>query len=321
MNRRQALSLLGSAAFGGCLSDTSGSGTTSETPTNETTTDPITETPSRTTTEPPELGVQNPEECPKWGENYVVCSPRADSPMVLDGSSDSETLPKAKLSFTLENTTNLAFASNFYGWKLWKRVKGAWYHVTPSYWPAPLHTLESGGSHTWTLTVDNTDLDQPIPTAQGTEDISVPGLGAGTYALGVSGWFRGQSDERQIAFVRRFELTGDSLELTPVGIESVERNDGTVVVTTTKSNSKKRLTATRVGDPPEEPKRVVTEQVLRTTAVRNALAHFEAGVETVRVENAREEMASVILATQGPTYVRYDGDTYKVETSEETADG
>lgn len=324
MNRRQALALLGSAAFGGCLSGSGGTETTSTEPTA--TSKPVTESPERetasetstqTTPEPPELGVQNPENCPNWGEKYVVCSPDADSSMVLDSSSDSGQLPKTELSFTLENTTEATFATNFYSWKLWKQVDGKWFHVAPSYWPEPLHSVAAGKSHTWTLTVDNTNLDQPIPHVSGTESIAVSGLGSGTYAFGIDGWFRGQ-DGRSTGFVRRFELSGDSLKLTPVGIESVERDGGTVVVTTTESDSKKRLTATRVSDPPEEPERVVTEQVVRNTAARNALAHFEDGVETVRVENAREEMASVILSSQGPTYLRYDGDTYKVERSEVT---
>lgn len=47
--------------------------------------------------------------------------------------------------------------------------------------------LELGGSHTWNLTIDNTTLGEAFGRAQGTEEITIHGLGAGTYAFGIDG--------------------------------------------------------------------------------------------------------------------------------------
>lgn len=307
MNRRQVLALLGSAGIAGCL------GTSPDEPRG---TDRTTATTDRTTeTDLPEFGVSNPEGCPSFDSDVkrVVCSPDADDPLTFESGSQSGSLPRAEFEFVLTNGTNAQFDVNFYNWSVWKRAQGDWFRVAPRGWPQPLMYLRPGDSHAWHLTVDNTDLDRPIPRAEGTTNVTVIGLGAGTYAFGTDGWFNGQSYENGTGIATRFELTGDRLPLESVGIDWTKRDGDTVVGDDPEGNEDRAAyVVTRVEDPPEEPRRMITEQVIRRTELRNALAHFESGVRQVRLEAGTTTYPA--FGVREARYVEYEGQTYKIET-------
>lgn len=325
MNRRQVLALLAAAGTAGCLSDfESGSSTSrSETTNRDTSTDLTTvppttaeTTPEQTTTaEPPTVGVSDPAECPSFDDDVVrvVCSPDTDAPLAFESTNRSGTLPRAEFEFTLTNETNATFQTNFYAWRVWKRVDGEWYHVAPRMWPDPLMAVRPGESHTWSVSVDNADLDRPIPRAEGTSEVTVVGLGAGEYAFGVDGWFQGQHYEDGTGVAVPFELTGDPLELTAIGIDRVERDGDAVRVYADPDEGEDpaAYVLTRVDDTPTEPRRMITEQVLRDTPLRNALAHFEPDVRRVRLETGTTTYPP--FGVDEPRYVRYEGETYSIE--------
>ncbi|WP_231183055.1 hypothetical protein [Haladaptatus sp. DYF46] len=317
MDRRRALACVGSAIFAGCLSEstpggsgpssdtTNGTKTTTETKTSIANTATGTETPS------PTLEIPSENHCPAFGDSQVVCSVDADDGTALRmvPSKTSASLPKANLSFTLRNETGVTFTTNYYDWSVWKRVDGEWFHIAPQVVPEPAMMLESGGSHTWNLTVDNTDLDAAGVGAEGTEDVTLAGLGGGTYAFGIRGWFRGQSYENGIAAAARFELSGDPLELTPTSdLEVVSRN-GDEKHVRVGDEKRRTMVATRVETPSTDAKRMIPEQVVRSP-LRNLLASFEPGIRRVTLDIDR-----TAIYVSDPQVIEYEGQVYRIENS------
>lgn len=325
MNRRQVLALLGSAAVGGCLGGESGTSTTqrttAETATGTTTKTAQTTTPETTTPEPPEVGEPLPSDCPVFDDEYVqrvVCYPGSDAPLSMTPSADAVSLPNASLSFTLANETDATFEANFYGWRLHKRVEEEWYYIAPGMWPEPLHRLPAGESHAWNVTVDNADLGSEIRDPSSTQDLTLRGLGGGTYSFGTAGWFPGQHYTNKTAIVAQFTLDGDPISLSRTdSVERVERDGDTVVIRMPDRDTTETVTVTRVEESPEESERLITEQIVRHTPLRNALASFEEGVETVRVENAVNRVHSAIYVDE-QKYVEYEGEAFRVDVEDET---
>lgn len=327
MRRRQVLAALGTVGVAGCLGTSptdSGGSTSSLAPTttddDPSTTDAATAGSPTTTQAPPQVGRPAPVDgCPTYDDSVarVVCndggSPDAPLAMVPDG--DPVTLPEDGISFTLANDTDATFETNFYAWRVHKRVDGDWYHVAPMFWNQPLTPLPSGESHTWTVTVDNADLDRPLPTAEDTESVAVPGLGGGEYAFGTDGWFR--THERKTAAVARFRVEGDQVDLVPTESVTVEGVEGDTLVASERVHGEDgdpaRLVATRVEDPDGEVTETVTEQLLRWTHRRNAVALFrDRDVRQVRVEGYTPTTPA--YGVDGPEFLRYDGTTYRIES-------
>lgn len=319
MRRRQVLAALGAAGVGGCLSgrpsgasDTTSAATSSGSPSTATST-------SETTTLSPQ------ERCPPGGDDVarVVCYDAIDpteADMYLEPSRDGVELPAGEVSFALANDTDREFTTNFYAWRVWKREAGDWFHVAPRGWPAPAMVMEPGDSHSWTLGVDNTDLDRRIPPASGTEGDTVVGLGGGTYAFGVAGWFADDDHDHQTLFAAGFGVRGDPLPLEPLSrVSVVGRDGGTLTVSDPhRRGDDRRATyvATRVADPDGDPRPLITEQVIRDTDLRNALAFFEEGVRQVRLR--AYTTTTPAFGVQEPEFVAYDGVTYRI-TTEDTA--
>lgn len=320
MDRRRLLALLGSAGLGGCLGADPGDPTTGTTTQNATTERQTTTGADGTATgtEPPDVGTADPQGGPPFDgdvRRYVYAPAADDASLAIAPAEQSGSLPRAEFPFTLTNGTDATFSVNFYAWKLWKRVDGEWFHVAPRMWPQPLMTLGPGDAHTWRLTVDNADLDRPIPRSEGTEAVTVVGLGAGTYAFGTDGWFEGDGYQNAVGLSARFDLSGDPLELTPTGIDSVERDGDEVVVRDDPDDESYLATYTvaRVDDPPTEPRRLIAEQIIRDTPLRNALAHFESGVR--KVVYRAETTTYPPFGVREPRYVAYDGDSFRIETA------
>lgn len=77
---------------------------------------------------------------------------------------------------------------------------------------------------------------------------------------------------------------------------------------------------TQIANPPKEPRRLIPEQVIRETPLRNALTHFEAGIQRVRV--ITKTLPTFIVSqpqsvgddeSDKTAYIEYDQQTYKVE--------
>lgn len=342
MNRRQVLALLGSTTVGGCLGGgrpddpTRTTGLTTAARTTDTDASPMTnsEAPSteattgQRTAEPPEIGEPLPSECPVADDvQRVVCYPDTDWPLSMKPSIDTVSLPTASVSFTLENETDATFVTNYYGWSLHKRVGEEWYHVAPGDVPLPAYHLSSGESHTWNVTVDNSNLHEEIVTVNDTADLQLRGLGGGTYAFGIDGRFVvqekttgtavGSQEETDVtAAVARFDIEGDEIPLSLTdSVTTVEREGETAVVRMAEMENPRQVTVARVDDPREQPESVVAEQVIRTTPLRNALAVFDEegnAVESVRVENARL-LANFTVDLHRTNNVEYESETYRVK--------
>ncbi|WP_232686048.1 hypothetical protein [Halobacterium zhouii] len=267
-------------------------------------------------------------DCPPFGDDTerVVCYPeQADAPLSLVPSADTADLPNADVTFTLTNDTGATFMTNFYGWALWKREHGQWFHVAPKVVPQPLHTLPSGESHEWRTTMTNTGSPDVGPSAE--QDISLAGLGGGEYAFATDGWFEGGDYEHKVGLAARFDLNGDPVELTPTADASPTRNGDTVVVTTDAEvgeNAKRAafvVEAIRVVPPDRTVRHRITEQLLRPMLpfgdrdlFRNTIPFFEDGVTTVRLE--AQTTTTPPFGVTEPRYIEYEGETYRVSTEE-----
>ncbi|WP_458187563.1 hypothetical protein [Haladaptatus sp. NG-WS-4] len=313
MHRRTVLASVGSALLAGCLTDSTpggaGSSSTTTTPPKTSTQEPTPTTTSNRTE--PDLQVPSQNHCPPFDDRVqgVVCYENADqeTTLLVEPSKERATLQKATLSFTLSNETGATFTTNYYHWNVWKQVDGEWFHVAPRMWPEPAMMLGSGGSHTWNLTVDNSDLGRALSRAEGTENVALAGLGGGTYAFGISGWF--QSHDDGIGVAARFDLDGDPLELTPTDdLEVVGQDGGEKHVRSEHSNT--TYVATRIEDSEQDAIRTIPEQVVRMTPLRNLLASFEEGVDSVRLDGRDSYLGDEWQVFE------YQGTTYRVETDD-----
>ena len=297
MRRRSliaAVSTLGSGLLAGCLGSPGGG------PTTTTSTDG---------------GV----DCPRYSDRVetVVCTPDLDDPearCAMRPAGASGSLPQTDLEFTLANERESRYESNFYAWRLQKHVDGAWYHVAPQFWPEPLMQLDPGDSHTWQLTVDNTDLDRSLPHPQGSDSATVVGLGGGTYSFGVEGRFAGDQADTMTAFVTRFELEGPELTLRPTpGVEDRVR-DGDAVRLTWRREEGEPVTyrVTELKSMPDDAVPVIAEQVMRDDALRNALALFERWTRFVEIETSGPALSPGAMS-EAQT-IEFQGTAYQIET-------
>ncbi|WP_227354447.1 hypothetical protein [Haladaptatus salinisoli] len=308
MYRRAVLASVGSVLAAGCLSESTPGGVgmepSSTTPTRKTSTRG-----TPTTATEPTLRIPDENRCPPFGDQRVVCYQNADSDATLlaEPSTERATLPKATLSFTLTNETGATFTTNYYDWSVWKLVDEEWFRIAPRIVPEPATMLDTGNSHAWNVTVDNTDLGRALPRAEGTESVALAGLGGGTYAFGISGWLEGQSYEDGVGVAARFELAGDPLRLAPTDDLTVVGRDGDEKRVRS-SSADAVYVATRVEGVESPPIRKIPEQVVRVTPLRNLLASFEDGVRRVRLDG--RESASLGLERR---VIEYEGATYRIE--------
>ena len=295
MHRRSLLAAsatLGTGLLAGCLGSGDGGGTTTAAPSGE-------------------VG------CPRYSDRIetVVCTPALADPegrMAMRPARSTGTLPETSLSFALRNERDSRFESNFYHWRIQKYVDGRWHHVVPLAWPEPLMYLEPGGSHTWDVAIDNTDLARTLPHPQGSDAVTVAGLGGGTYSFGVEGRFAG-GPEALTAFVTRFELDGPALDLPPTpDVEDRERRGDRVVLTWRRDGgSRVTYRVTALKSVPDDARPVIAEQAVRDDALRNALALFERWTRIVEIRTNRDAL-SMQQFGDGDT-IAYRDTAYRIE--------
>lgn len=323
-SRRRLLALASTAAIAGCLDDAGESRSPAETgddapnATNET---------NDSSNGPPRLGSPKSGSCPPH-EGRVVCYDEVDfaaTPMVL--SPDARSIePGETISFTLENGTDASFEANFYDWTLEKHVDGEWYRVAPWAVPEPLMRLGSGDSHGWQLAVDNggVGVGKAVPKAEGSSDVTVAGLGGGTYGFSIDGWF--EHGDESVSFAATFELDADRLELTPTNdVVETERDGETQIVRADRSDAndgsdRKKSTATIDGDPEatyllervdDADRRLIVEQLYREPVLRDALASLRSGdAATVRLEEYGRRSFATLWDIDDP--FSFCGDCYEL---------
>lgn len=265
--------------------------------------------------------------CPDYdGVERVVCLDDVDRDSV-----DTVLAPSRRtvglddpVAFTLHNGSSRTLETNFYDWKVHKRVDGTWYHVAPRAWNQPLMHLGPGEDHAWevTFTAGGVEEGEPVPVASGTEAVTVAGVGGGHYAFRARGWFEGDGHERAQAFAATFDLDAPELELSPTdAIASTEYEGDVLVARSTRGDPDDedyRLGAyelERVDEPHEDVRTLVTEQVVRRDRLRDALAlSLEHDAERVRVREY--DATHPLFGLREPQVFAYGDGHYEVSARE-----
>lgn len=314
MKRRHLLAAAGVAAgssvVSGCLTGPSGS-----------------EDPEGTGTPSDPPGGELPTQCPEYDRvDRVVCYDGID-PGAVDGylePSSRSIGTDEPIEFTLHNRSEQTLQTNFYNWMVHKFVDDEWFHVAPRGWNDPMMFVESGETHTWTLTVDNEGIEagESVPRSGGTEAITVGGFGGGDYAFRGRGWFEGESHESATAFAATFAFDGEPLELTTTdAVEETEWDDDSLVARSSRGDpdgDSSRLGAYElrpVEDPDEEPTRMIPEQVVRNERLRDVVAlAIEHDAEEVRLEEYDSTVP--IFGSNSPSVFEYEDTYYEVTARE-----
>lgn len=323
-SRRQLLSALAagaSALLAGCtapVTEPTGTRTTADGTTTPTDSPgPVPSFPDNTTS----------TACPPFeAAQRVVCYEAVDPdamPLVLVPER-RPVRPDRSTEFTLRNRSDQRFQTNHYHWQLHKRVDGEWYYIAPESYPEPLTPLAAGEDHSWTLTVVTADDGASIETVQGTDSLTVAGLGGGQYAFGTDGWFASGSYEEPIAVAASFELDAAPLELTPTDAVTETARDGdTLVARSTRGepdedeNGDRRdaYILERTDDPEARPEPVIVEQVVRDDQLRDAIAlSRREDADRVRIEEFSNSVPPFGL-DEARTYA-FRGTYYRVRTRE-----
>ncbi|MFC4553306.1 MULTISPECIES: hypothetical protein [Halorussus] len=265
----------------------------------------------------------------------VVWADDGDEFATLTPSDRSGTLPEATFAFRLANDRGTRLWTNAYGWKLLKRVDGAWYLVAPTFTPLVGLSVASGSFRDWWLTLER----EPIQTGERTRSTyrqeSVDGrpvdrlrvgpVGGGTYAFGVPGGFEGDGNEGSeidAIHAAEFELAGDPLVVTPTDDVASVEDRGTEVVVRLADDAEfldadfpratYEVTKVSPDEATRKPTRKIPEQLAHTPELWNAVANFEPGVERVRILTRNATEPPFGMATS--TYFAFDGETYRIET-------
>jgi hypothetical protein len=269
--------------------------------------------------------IDAPGQCPDYDTEHVVCYDAAADdlekfPGYLEPSRKAFG-PGEPVTFTLHNDSERTLNTNFYNWRLHKRVDGEWYSVAPRFVNQPLMMLEPGDTQAWELTVDNEGIEdgQPVRPVSGVEDIDLTGVGPGRYAFRASGWFEGQDHETDTAFAATLDFEGESLSLTPSNaIDRTEWEDETLVAESNRGrpdDEDYRLGAyelERVESGDGAPT-MITEQVLRRAQLRDVVAlALEHDADSVRLEEYNA--THPIFGIDSTRAVAYQGETFEISS-------
>lgn len=272
-----------------------------------------------------------PGDCPEYVDGPIICYDAVKTNDDVDAGSLPILLEPltgyddSSFEFRLTNRSDVAFRSNFYDWRLHKRVDGDWYRVAPAGAVVePLMEVAPGDSHTWSVSVEQTAIEEGerVQQTTGTDSLVFGGLGSGRYAFGVNGWFRTDGPEDRLALAATVPLDAEPIELAPSNliteVEILDRRDaqaGDVVVARSES------AADGAGDPPtyvlerdvraDDPERVIAEQLVRSPPRRDGVSLAERHrVDTVRLE--AYGAGSELLGRGVLGEFRYRGSSYRL---------
>lgn len=279
------------------------------------------------TGDPPESKLPDepfPEGCPTYDDvDRVICYGAVDAeemPAILEPSA-REIGEGDPLTFALQNQSESTLQTNFYNWRLSKRVDGEWFWIEPREWPEPLMMLQPGESHEWTLTTDNESIEsRSVTGTTGTGALDFEGLGGGYYAFRGRGWFEGETYDDTFGFAATFEFDSDSIKLTPTdAIEETEWDGDTLVGHSSRTDpdtgSLGAFELERIEEARGETERVITEQLIRNDQRRDAVAL----AETYDADHVRlEEYSSTIpvFGSRSDGIFEYQDTYYEVSTRE-----
>lgn len=333
LSRRRVLGIAGAGVVAGCLDAPSeiSSGSEYDGRADTDTDTGRTDTESGVDYRRPAAGDVDHPPCPRYeNADRTVCydtTEADDEPVVLVPS--ARTVEHgSSIEFTLRNDGDERFATNFYGWRMDKHVDGEWHRVAPLATPQPLMFVDSGASHFWTVTPDNSGLadGDRIRDESGTESLTLTGVGGGIYAFRARGWVEDARSEEILALAATFELQGEPLELTPTNaiasVEWTEDADGDDVLVVRSDRGEdteyQRSGAYElevVDEPDADPRPVIAEQVIRDDQLRDAIALArERDAARVRLEGY--DGTTPIFGRGSDGLYEYRGTYYRVRTRE-----
>jgi len=188
------------------------------------------------------------------------------------------------ITFILHNDSDSAVWSTplTVSWDLYKFIDDEWRLLTP-FRTVPLvnEPPDPGGFHTWSLEMSN---DTEMSERLSPEDSEMAYTGTGRYAFSVSASTEDSSGGDDIELIALFHVTGEPLELEPIGVEDYEREDGTVRVRLEKEENDEVeavVTARRVEGTTEDVEPILSEIAAQLHPVRNTLAFFDGGTDEV----------------------------------------
>jgi hypothetical protein len=245
------------------------------------------------------------EAVPSPGERSVRWFHEADptTPVYVQPSTERTDLP-GLVEFHLFNRTTEDPGCG--GWSLYKRHEGEWFPIQSSseYLDAVCRLVPPGTTVEWSLRAYHGD---PVPSED--EGLAIGHLGGGRYAV-VAGY--GAEADASGAL---FDVEADPVAVTADEDVVVEADGSNVVVAdgdlAPHEDPVATITLTRSGGDPEET--YIAEQLLQPhhRALRNALAFFEAGVESVRFRAAERPAVLRSSFETTPDRIAFDGRTYE----------
>lgn len=302
MKRRQSLHLIAAATVTGLAGCQFNSDST---------------TPTDTPTVPSDCPESRYSDVDGRFDTEVICyRPEAsnEETPALVAEPSSTSLPDTTVTLSFTNPRESPYVTNFYEWGLFKHVDDRWHRVVSTVVPGGSGTtLDADATHTWTFTVDNSNLSHPVDATEsrGGETI-LKGLGGGTYAFLISGTYDDveftAAADTVVSYATQFTIEGSPVELVSTdSVVDVQRNDDRVEVTLSE-NPMEEWTFTRTTPPSdaEIQRRYITEQLYGQPLPRNAFAHFEDDTEQVVVRTSTSAIPK--------GYVTYDGVAYRVES-------
>ena len=193
-----------------------------------------------------------------------------------------------EITFILHNDSDSAVWSTplSISWSLYKLMDGEWRLLTP-FKTVPLvsEPLDSGGFHTWSLEMSN-DVEMPNRLSPRDSDMAYTGMGRYAFSVSVSTEDGGGGEDTEL--VALFHITGEPLELEPIGVEEHEIEDETVRVrmeSGEEEGGRVVLSAREVDGSGVDVEPMLTEIATQLHPIRNTVYFFDRyDAEEVRFE-------------------------------------
>jgi hypothetical protein len=208
-------------------------------------------------------------------------------------------------------------------WNIYKLVDREWFHVGPRGHTSDCRSVAPGARMDWTLRAFNGSAIRCDCGYSCGDGMTRGHLGPGTYAV-VAGYAHPADESGALV-----ELVGDPVALEPTDSATIERDGAEVVVTTDAYGNGEHpedgtVTVERAGDDDggdadREADRVVVEQLMGggsvfggSSALRNALAPFEDGVERVVLRTDEYGVDDAVEHDASERHVAFRGETYRL---------
>lgn len=238
----------------------------------------------------------------------------------LDLRDSSGALPKAEFEVVMLNESSGALTMNPHNWVFSKKVNGRYVQILPGVQPQPIKELDSGESHKWKVTIDNTNLGwvgEEISASP--KNINITGLGPGTYKFSTQATIQELLGKNQVSEEIQIKIDGDPIELSKTdSISSVQKNGDVVEVSlTTESASRESTVVVEHGSGGGQ--RLILEQVMQSEILRNSIPFLLQDVDKVEIKAPPSvTSATAILLNMGygisgyPFRISYEDNNYRI---------